>query len=195
MAIPRSFLSCAFAFLSSSRMLLLGRGFGCPVLTSFMYFSYFVFFCLQRFFLLYRFPVLFLVLPLSLWFPSCSSPASSCSSVPCRRVLRVCLQFRLRLRRVILIPFPLLCLLPLKLLSGFHLFLPFLVILFLTGFSLRSVCDGSVSLFNNFTCLIITPFWSLLIQLGVSTLQGEGGARSSSLRRLILRRWIPRVAF
>ena len=31
-------LSCAFAFLSSSRMLLLGRGFGCPVLTSFMYF-------------------------------------------------------------------------------------------------------------------------------------------------------------
>ena len=37
-AIPRSFLSCAFAFLSSSRMLLLGRGFGYPVLTSFMYF-------------------------------------------------------------------------------------------------------------------------------------------------------------
>ena len=37
-AIPRSFLSCAFAFLSSSRMLLLGRGFGCPVLNSFMYF-------------------------------------------------------------------------------------------------------------------------------------------------------------
>ena len=71
-------------------------------------FSYFVFFCLQRFFLLYRFPVLFLVLPLSLWFRSCSSPASSYSSVPCRRVLRVCLQFRLRLRRVILIPFPLL---------------------------------------------------------------------------------------
>ena len=86
--------------------------------------------------------------------------------MPCRRVLRVCLQFRLRLRRVILIPFPLLCLLPLKLLSGFHLFLPFLVILFLTGFSLRSVCDGSASLFNNFTCLIITPYWSLLLQLG-----------------------------
>ena len=38
MAFPQSFLSCAFAFLSSSRMLLLGRGFGCPVLTSFMYF-------------------------------------------------------------------------------------------------------------------------------------------------------------
>ena len=142
-------------------------------------FCSFVFFCLQRFFLLYRFPVHFLVLPLSLWFRSCSSPASSCSSVPCRRVLRVCLQFRLRLRRVILIPFPLLCLLPLKLLSRFPLFLPFLVILFLTGFSLRSVRDGSVSLFNNFTCLIITPYWSLLLQLGVSTLQG-GVARSSS---------------
>ena len=38
MGIPRGFLSCAFAFLSSSRMLLLGRGFGCPVLPSFMYF-------------------------------------------------------------------------------------------------------------------------------------------------------------
>ena len=37
-AVPQSFLSCAFAFLSSSRMLLLGRGFGCPVLPSFMYF-------------------------------------------------------------------------------------------------------------------------------------------------------------
>ena len=97
-------------------------------------FCSFVFFCLQRFFLLYRFLVPFLVLPLSLWFRSCSSPASSCSSVSCRRVLRVCLQFRLRLRRVILIPFPLLCLLPLKLLSGFHLFLPFLVILFLVSF-------------------------------------------------------------
>ena len=36
--IPQSFLSCAFAFLSSSRMLLLGWGFGCPVLPSFMYF-------------------------------------------------------------------------------------------------------------------------------------------------------------
>ena len=135
-------------------------------------FCSFVFFCLQRFFLLYRFPVLFLVLPLSLWFRSCSSPASSCSSVPCSRVLWVCLQFRLRFRRVILIPFPLLCVLPLKLLSGFHLFLRFLVILFLTGFPLRSVCDGSVSLFNNFTCLIITPYWSLLLQLGVSTLRG-----------------------
>ena len=146
-------------------------------------FCSFVFFCLQRFFLLYRFPVLFLVLPLSLWFRSCSSPASSCSSVPCRRVLRVCLQFRLRLRRVILIPFPLLCLLPLKLLLGFHLFLPFLVILFLTGFSLRSVCDGLVSLFNNFTCLIITSYWSLLLQLGVSTLQGGGGVLA--LRRFV----------
>ena len=39
MAIPRSFLSCAFAFLSSSRTFLLGRGFGYPVLPSFMYFS------------------------------------------------------------------------------------------------------------------------------------------------------------
>ena len=96
------------------------------------------------------------------WFRSCSSPASSYSSVPCRRVLQVCLQFRLRLRRVILIPFPLLCLLPLNLLSGFHLFLPFLVIFFLAGFSLRSVCDDLVSLFNNFTYLIITPCWSLL---------------------------------
>ena len=38
MSIPRGFLSCAFAFLSSSRMLLLGRGFGCPALPSFMYF-------------------------------------------------------------------------------------------------------------------------------------------------------------
>ena len=71
-------------------------------------FSYFVFFCHQLFFLLYRFPVLFLVLPLSLWFRSCSSPASSYSSVPCLRVLRVCLQFRLCLWRVSLIPFPLL---------------------------------------------------------------------------------------
>ena len=34
------------------------------------------------FFILYRFPVLFLGLPLSLWFRSCSSPASSSSSVP-----------------------------------------------------------------------------------------------------------------
>ena len=105
------------------------------------------------------------------------------------------LQFRLRLGRVILIPFPLPCLLPLNLLSGLHLFLPFLVILFLTGFSLRSVCDGSVSLFNNFTCLIITPYWSLLIQLGVSTLRGGGGGGVLALCRLILRRWIPRVAF
>ena len=129
-AIPRSFLSCAFAFLSSSRMLLVGQGSGALCLPPLCTFSYFVFFCLQRFFLLYRFPVLFLVLPLSLWFCSCSSPASSSSSMPCRRVLRVCLQFRLRLGRVILIPFPLLCLLPLKLLSGFHLFLPFLVMLF-----------------------------------------------------------------
>ena len=39
---------------------------------------------------------------------------------------------------------------------------------------MRSVCDGSVSLFNNFTCIIITPYWSLLIQLGVSTLRGGG---------------------
>ena len=61
--------------------------------------------------------------------------------------------------------------------------------------SKRSVCDGSVSLFNHFTCIIITPYWSLLIQLGMSTLLGGGGARSSSLRRLLLRSWIPRVAF
>ena len=37
-AFPRCFLSCAFAFRSSSRLLLLVRGFGCPVLTSFLYF-------------------------------------------------------------------------------------------------------------------------------------------------------------
>ena len=41
--------------------------------------------------------------------------------------------------------------------------------------SLRSGCVGAVSLFHNFTCLIITPCWSLLLQLGVSTLQGGGG--------------------
>ena len=81
------------------------------------------------FFILYRFPVLFLVLPLSLWFRSCSPPASSSSSVPCRRVLRVCLQLRLRRRWVILLHFPLLWLLPLRLLSGFHLLLPFSSIL------------------------------------------------------------------
>ena len=46
----------------------------------------------------------------------------------------MCLQFRLRLGRVILIHFTLLCLLHLKLRSGFHLFLPFLVILFFLGF-------------------------------------------------------------
>ena len=46
----------------------------------------------------------------------------------------MCLQFRLRLGRVILIHFTLLCLLHLNLRSGFHLFLPFLVILFFLGF-------------------------------------------------------------
>ena len=106
--IPRSFLSCAFAFLSSSRMLFLVGVLGALCFPHLCTFRYFVFFCLQLFFLLYRFPVLFLVLPLFLWFRSCSSPASSYFSVPCRRVLPVCLQFRLRLRRVILIPFPLL---------------------------------------------------------------------------------------
>ena len=134
------------------------------------------------FFLLYWFPVLFLVLPLCLWFRSCSSPALSSSSVPCRWVLRVCLQFRLCLGKVILIHFPLLWLLPLRLLSGFHLLLPFSGTLLLLGrISLRSLCDDTVSLFTNFTCLIITPCWSFLLQLGVSTLQKEGGgARSSS---------------
>ena len=184
MAIPRSFFRAPLlSFLPLGCSCLVGI-LGAPCLPPLCTFSYFVYFCLHRFFLLYRFPVLFLVLPLSLWFRSCSSPASSYSSVPCRRVFWVCLQLRLRLRRVILIPFPLLCLLPLKLLSGFHLFLPFLVILFLTGFSLRSVCDGSVSLFNNFTCLIITPYWSLLKQLGVSTLQGGGGG-VLALRRFV----------
>ena len=48
---------------------------GALCLPPFCTFSSFVFFCLQRFFLLYRLPVLFLVLPLSLWFRSCSSPA------------------------------------------------------------------------------------------------------------------------
>ena len=107
---------------------------GALCLPPFCTFSSFVFFCLHRFFLLYRLPVLFLVLPLSLWFRSCSSPALSYSSVPCRQVLRMCLQFRLRLGRVILIHFTLLCLLHLELRSGFHLFLPFLVILFFLGF-------------------------------------------------------------
>ena len=89
----------------------------------------------RSFFILYRFPVLFLVLPLSLWFHSCSSPASSSSSVPCHRVVRVCLQLRLRRRRVILLHFPLLWLLPLRLLSGFHLLLPFTgTLLLLAGF-------------------------------------------------------------
>ena len=54
--------------------------------------------------------------------------------MPCRRVLRMCLQFRLHLGRVILIHFTLLCLLHLKLPSGFLLFLPFLVIFFFLGF-------------------------------------------------------------
>ena len=48
---------------------------GALCLPPFCTFSSFVFFCLQRVFLLYRLPVLFLVLPLSLWFRSCSSPA------------------------------------------------------------------------------------------------------------------------
>ena len=87
------------------------------------------------FFILCRFPVLFLSLPLSLWFCSCSSPASSSSSVPCRRVLLVCLQLRLRRRRDILLPFPLLWLLPLRLLLGFHLLLLFSgILLLLAGF-------------------------------------------------------------
>ena len=82
--LPQVFLSCAIAFLSSSRMLLLGRGSLCALFFPPLYtFGDFVFFCLQLFFLfLYRFPVLFLVLPLSIWFRSCSSPASSSSSVP-----------------------------------------------------------------------------------------------------------------
>ena len=46
----------------------------------------------------------------------------------------MCLQFRLRLGRVILIHFTLLCLLHLQLRSGFPLFLPFLVFLFFLGF-------------------------------------------------------------
>ena len=43
--------------------------------------------------------------------------------------------------------------------------------------------------------LIFTPCWSLLLQLGVCTLQGGGGGGLLALRRLFLRRRIPRVAF
>ena len=111
----------------SSGMLLLGQGSLCALFFPPLYtFGDFVFFCLQQFFL-YSIPVSG-SLPRPTFVSlvsSCSSLASSSSSVPCRRVLRVCLQLRLRRRRVILLHFPLLWLLPLRLLSGFHLLLPF----------------------------------------------------------------------
>ena len=68
--LPRSFSSSRVSFAVWLVLLL-----GALCLPPFCTFSSFVFFCLQRFFLLYRLPVLFLVLPLSLWFRSCSSPA------------------------------------------------------------------------------------------------------------------------
>ena len=136
--LPRVFLSCTIAFLSSSRILLLCRGSLCALFFPPLYpFGDFVFFCVQwSFFLLYRFPVIFLALPfVSPWFRSFSSPASSSSSVPCRRVLLVCLQLRRRRRLGILLPCPLLWLLPLRLPSGFHLLLTFSgAVLLLTGF-------------------------------------------------------------
>ena len=55
--LPRVFLSCAIAFLSSSRMLLLGRGSLCALFFPALYtFGDFFFFCLQLFFL-YSIPV------------------------------------------------------------------------------------------------------------------------------------------
>ena len=83
--LPRVFLSCTMALLSSSRLLFLGQGSLCALFFPPLYpFGDFVFFCLQwSFFLLYRFPVIFLVLPfVSPWFRPFSSPASSSFSVP-----------------------------------------------------------------------------------------------------------------
>ena len=109
----------------------------CPVLPPFLSFWWLCLFCLQwSFFLIYRFPVIFLVLPfVSPWFRSFSSPTSSSSSVPCRRVLLVCPQLRLHRRLGILLPCPLLWLLPLRLPSGFRLLLTFSgAVLLLAGF-------------------------------------------------------------
>ena len=134
MAFPRCFLSCAFAFRSSSRMLLLGWGFGCPVLTSFLYFWFLCLFLsptvlsslpvagsiprptvvsLVSFLFFACLVLLFGALPSSP--PDVSPvPTSSWAGHPHS--------------------FSLLCLLHLNLRSGFHLFLPFLVILFFLGF-------------------------------------------------------------
>ena len=65
---------------------------------------------------------------------------------------------------------------------GFTSCFRFLVIFSCQGFAAVWLCRLGTS-FNDFTCLIITPCWSLLLQLGVSTLQGWGGVLA--LRRLI----------
>ena len=131
-------------FPSSSGMLLLGRGSLCALFFPSLYaFGDCLFLSPTVLSLFYTgFLVLFLVLPLSLWSRSCSSPASSSSSVPCRRVLWVCLQLRLRRRRVILLHFPLHWLLPLRLLSGFPLLLPF---------------SGTLLLLAGFRCGLVVP--------------------------------------
>ena len=136
--IPRAFSLVRHCFPFFLWDALACRGSPCALFFPSLYaFGDFVFFCLQLFFL-YSIPFFF-------WFSYSSYlclfgfvPFFSClvsSSVPCRRVLRVCLQLRLRRRRVILLHFPLLWLLPLGLLSGFHLLLPFsATLLLLTGF-------------------------------------------------------------
>ena len=150
-------------------------------------------FCLQwSFFLIYRFPVIFLVLPfVSPWFRSFSSPTSSSSSVPCRRVLLVCLQLRLRCWLGILLPCPLLWLLPLRLPSGFRLLLTFSgAVLLLAGFRWGLVVPAR-RVFSSFYLFNLSSMMVPSLTAGSEYPSNGGGgggggvARSSSLRRLI----------
>ena len=80
----------------------------------------------------------------------------------------MCLQFRLRLGRVILIHFTLLCLLHLQLPSGFHLFLPFLVIFFFLGFARNASLSYVLAAASCSSTTVFTSFYLSNVQFSSS---------------------------